>query len=111
MGCQGRGCFAPKGLCANASTVIARSIIIEGHVQGVFFREWTLERAREVGVSGWVRNLSDGRVEVYAVGEAAAVAKLIQRLKAGSPASKVDDVVVADAAIERLDGFTRRQSA
>jgi len=48
--------------------MIARSIFIEGHVQGVFFREWTVQRARELGLSGWVRNLRDGRVEIYAAG-------------------------------------------
>ncbi|MBV1692562.1 acylphosphatase [Novosphingobium sp. G106] len=90
--------------------MIARSIFIEGHVQGVFFREWTIERAREIGVSGWVRNLTDGRVEVYVVGEAAAVGRFVDRLRVGSPASQVSQVHVADADIERLDGFTRRQS-
>lgn len=90
--------------------MIARTILIEGHVQGAFFREWTIERAREIGVSGWVRNLSDGRVEVYAVGNEAEVERFVDRLRVGSPASQVAKVSVEDAEIERLDGFTRRQS-
>jgi acylphosphatase len=90
--------------------MIARSIVIAGHVQGVFFREWTVQRAREWNVSGWVRNLRDGRVEVYAVGDEDKVARFIDRLREGSPASRVDNVSVEDAAIEALDGFTRRQT-
>lgn len=99
-----------KAIRATAARMIARTICIEGHVQGVFFREWTIERAREIGVSGWVRNLADGRVEVYAVGDAAAVGRFVDRLRVGSPASQVSQVHVDDAEIKRLDGFTRRQS-
>lgn len=95
---------------ANTTSMIAHTIFIEGHVQGVFFREWTIERAREIGLSGWVRNLADSRVEVYVVGEAASVGRFVDRLRVGSPASQVSQVHVEDAEIERLDGFTRRQS-
>lgn len=95
---------------ANTAPMIAHTIFIEGHVQGVFFREWTIERAREIGLSGWVRNLADSRVEVYVVGEAACVGRFVDRLRVGSPASQVSQVHVEDAEIERLDGFTRRQS-
>ena len=91
--------------------VIARSIFITGKVQGVFFREWTVKRAREIGVSGWVQNLRDGRVEIHAQGDAAALDLLLDQLKQGSPSSRVDDVAVSDAAVEAIDGFTRRQSA
>ncbi|HEX7929328.1 MAG TPA: acylphosphatase [Sphingomicrobium sp.] len=90
--------------------MIARTIFIEGHVQGVFFREWAIERAREIGVAGWVRNLSDGRVEVYVVGDDAEVRRFVDRLRVGSPASQVSKVTVEDAEVERLDCFTRRQS-
>jgi acylphosphatase len=88
----------------------ARRIFIEGKVQGVFFREWTVQRAREIGVAGWVRNLRDGRVEVYATGDAAALDRLLAELKQGSPASQVDHVEAHDAAIEPVEGFTRRQT-
>lgn len=91
--------------------MIGRSIFIHGHVQGVFFREWTVSRARELGVSGWVRNLRSGAVEVRAVGEDTAVAKFIRRLHEGSPASRVDRVEVHDVTAEPMDGFTRRQTA
>jgi acylphosphatase len=91
--------------------MIARSIFIEGHVQGVFFREWTVQRARELSVCGWVRNLRDGRVEIYAVGEEQMVKRFIDRVHEGSPASHVDWVSVKDARIERSEGFARRQTA
>lgn len=90
--------------------MIARSMLVHGHVQGVFFREWTVSRARELGVSGWVRNLREGPVEVYAVGESGAVAKFAKRLREGSPASRVDKVEEREAAVERIEGFTRRQT-
>lgn len=99
-----------KPFHANAWMMIARTILIEGHVQGVFLREWTIERAREIGVAGWVRNLSDGRVEVYVVGDDADVRRFVDRLRVGSPASQVSKVTVEDAEVDRLDGFTRRQS-
>lgn len=90
--------------------MIARTILIEGHVQGVFFREWTFKRARELGVRGWVRNRTDGRVEIYAIGEEAALDRFIALLHRGSPASRVDNVLCSDAAVEAIDGFTRRQT-
>jgi acylphosphatase len=90
--------------------MIARSIFIEGLVQGVFFREWTVQRARELGLSGWVRNLRDGRVEAYAAGEEEMVTRFIARLHEGSPASRVDRVSVSDAEVEIVIGFTRRQT-
>lgn len=79
-------------------------------MQGVFFREWTLKRAHEIGVSGWVRNLHDGRVEVYAVGDAATLARFQAELKQGSPASHVAALDVREAKLEHAEGFTRRQT-
>jgi acylphosphatase len=90
--------------------MIARSILIEGHVQGVFFREWTVGKARELGVSGWVRNRRDGRVEVFVVGKALSVERFIACLHEGSPPSRVDAVHVEDAEVQPIEGFSRRQT-
>jgi len=90
--------------------MIARRIFIAGHVQGVFFREWTVDGAHELGLGGWVRNWRDGRVEVFVQGEAAAVETLIERLHRGSPASKVTEVAVEPAEVADVTGFTRRQT-
>lgn len=88
--------------------MIARAIRIEGKVQGVWFRDWTVQAAQTIGVSGWVRNRADGSVEVYAVGDAALVERLTDRLRQGSPASRVDRIDIQEAALQPVDGFTRR---
>lgn len=77
-------------------------------MQGVFFRAWTQQQARELGVSGWVRNASDGSVEAHLEGDEAAVKALIQRLWQGPPSADVDDVEVEEVASESLSRFEVR---
>lgn len=91
--------------------MIARLIRITGKVQGVWFRDWAVQVAQGIGVSGWVCNRRDGSVEVYALGEAALVERLIAQLGEGSPASRVDRVEVEDAEVQPVDGFTRGATA
>jgi acylphosphatase len=91
--------------------MIARTIRIEGKVQGVFFRDWAIEAARAIGVSGWVRNRRDGSVEVYAIGEPDLVERFTDRLREGSPASRVDRIDAQDADLHPIDGFTRKPTA
>ncbi len=80
--------------------MIGKICWVSGRVQGVYFRGATAARARELGVTGYARNLSDGRVEVLACGEEAAVQAFIEWLWIGSSASKVTAVEVADAGAE-----------
>lgn len=68
-----------------------------GRVQGVFYRGTAAQRARELGVRGYARNLPDGRVEVLACGESEAVQTFIEWLWIGSSAAKVAAVEVSDA--------------
>ncbi|KQX19433.1 MULTISPECIES: acylphosphatase [unclassified Sphingomonas] len=75
---------------------IARRIHVQGKVQGVFFRAWTVEQATGLGLDGWVRNRHDGSVEAVAVGPADKVEELIARCRRGSPASTVEAVTVED---------------
>jgi acylphosphatase len=72
--------------------MICRRSFVSGRVQGVFFRATCVRKAQSLGVRGFARNLDDGRVEVLAGGEAAAVEALIAWLWEGSPASKVTAV-------------------
>ncbi|WP_294119983.1 acylphosphatase [Sphingomonas sp.] len=66
---------------------------ITGRVQGVFFRAWTAEQAKALGVNGWVRNAPDGSVEAHLQGDRWAVQRLIELLHRGPPSAVVDEVV------------------
>lgn len=70
---------------------------VSGRVQGVYYRGTAAARARELGIEGYARNLADGRVEVLACGEAAAVQTFLEWLWVGSSASKVTAVEITDA--------------
>jgi acylphosphatase len=75
--------------------LLSRSrLIISGVVQGVFFRREITYLARQIGVTGWTRNLQDGRVEVVAEGEKEALDKLIQFCHVGPAGARVDQVKV-----------------
>jgi len=68
--------------------------IVHGRVQGVSFRYYTLLRAQELGLVGWVRNLPDRTVEVLAEGPRPALDQLVSFLWSGPPAARVTDVQV-----------------
>ena len=65
-----------------------------GRVQGVFFRNWTMDKARSLGVRGWVRNRRDGTVELVAYGSEEAVHALIAACRTGPPAAEVERIEV-----------------
>lgn len=67
-------------------------VIVEGRVQGVFFRAFTRDEAVRLGLSGWVRNRPNGSVEALVEGEKTAVAKMLQWFHQGSPSSIVEKV-------------------
>ena len=72
---------------------IARvNLIVSGKVQGVFYRQGTLQEAQRRGLCGWVMNLPDGSVEIEAEGEAEAVADLARWAAVGPPSARVDHV-------------------
>lgn len=68
--------------------------LVSGLVQGVFFRAATREQAKRLGVTGWVRNLPDGRVEVLACGERGQLEALVEWLHEGPPHANVSGVDV-----------------
>ena len=86
--------------------VIGRKLRLFGRVQGVFFRQWTLDQARQLGVAGWVHNRPDGSLEAHLEGEEAAVTQLAERMQRGPSQARVDDVMAEDAAPEDLKEFT-----
>jgi acylphosphatase len=82
---------------------------VEGRVQGVGFRWSTVHQAKRCGVTGWVRNLIDGRVEVLVQGSEAAVAAMRRFLETGPPASRVLAVELRDVEPDPdLTGFAIR---
>ena len=77
--------------------MICKKCLVSGRVQGVFYRGSAAQRARELGVRGYARNLAAGRVEVLACGEEEAVRTFVSWLWTGSSASQVTAVEVTDA--------------
>jgi acylphosphatase len=69
------------------------SVMVHGHVQGVFFRYFVRNAARELGLRGYVRNLASGNaVEVHAEGERPQLLGLLEQLRVGPPGARVDSV-------------------
>lgn len=66
--------------------------MVSGRVQGVWFRAWTMEQAEILGLSGWVRNRRDGRVEAVFSGPDAAVESMLEAARSGPRLARVDDV-------------------
>lgn len=92
--------------------MIRRRLVVTGRVQGVFFRDWTVEQARSLGLDGWVRNRADGSVEMVVVGAPEMIETMVTRARQGSPASRVDGVELSeDTSGERLNGFEKRATA
>lgn len=77
-------------------STVRRHLLISGRVQGVCFRHYTRQTARANAVSGWVRNLPDGRVEAVIEGEPAAVEATIDWCRRGPDMARVDRVKVRE---------------
>jgi acylphosphatase len=88
--------------------ILSRRLVIGGRVQGVGFRWFTVEQARVEGVSGFVRNLPDGRVEAMVEGDAESVDRFERALRRGPRGARVDDVAVEVATPAGYKGFTIR---
>jgi acylphosphatase len=87
----------------------ARSrIVVDGRVQGVYFRESTRREAMGLGLAGWVRNLSDGRVEAVFEGSSQAVAQAVAWSRSGPPHAMVTSLDETAEQPEGLVGFEVR---
>ena len=82
-----------------------RHCLVSGRVQGVFFRASTQNEARRLGVTGSVRNLADGRVEVWAYGARGSVLALCEWLKTGPPHAQVQTVKCQACEYQANDQF------
>ena len=80
--------------------MIARRVIVSGHVQGVGFRYYTQRLARRFGIHGWVQNLADGRVQAWVQSEELVLEAFLKELKRGPSLSRVDEIAVT---FETLD--------
>ena len=87
---------------------IRKQLRIHGRVQGVFYRGWSAETARSLGLNGWVRNRRDGTVEMLVEGQEEEVARMIERCRQGPPAARVDRIDVEEADEPAPGGFEQR---
>lgn len=87
---------------------------ITGKVQGVWFRAWTCEQARVLGLDGWVRNLSDGSVEALFAGPPEVVERALAACHRGPPSARVALVTPTPVSPEEIaggSGFAQRPDA
>src|ERR1700681_2573183 len=105
---QSRGCAKEIAAWHAVVETLAKRFYVSGAVQGVGFRFFAERAAARLGVAGYVKNLSDGCVEVYAIGSAAQLDALKSELGRGPRMAGVDQVAESDAVIlpEFLRGFT-----
>ncbi|HVJ01266.1 MAG TPA: acylphosphatase [Sphingomonas sp.] len=89
-----------------------RRIFVSGRVQGVGFRDWVVRNAQRTGITGWVRNTRDGRVEILASAEEEMLDRMIEGLDSGPPLARIDHVEAYPAEGEKAHkGFTKRFTA
>jgi len=81
---------------------------VHGKVQGVWYRAWTQEEARELGIDGWVRNRKDGTVEALLSGRAEDVDRLVDLCGSGPPLARVTRVEVTPEDDVPSPGFVQR---
>lgn len=87
-------------------------LAITGRVQGVGYRDWAVATGRRLGLSGWVRNRTDGSVEALVGGDDEAVGRMIEACRRGPALARVDAVDVEPVDLDVLpSGFTRRPTA
>lgn len=84
---------------------IRKRVVVQGRVQGVWFRQMTLAQAEALGLAGTVRNLPDGSVEAVFEGPDWAVDDAIDWCRTGPPRADVQDLIITDERPEGLSGF------
>jgi acylphosphatase len=88
--------------------LIRKRVLVSGAVQGVFFRDTCRRLAGQQGVSGWVRNLPDGRVEAVFEGDPDSVERMVRWTRRGPSQARVTGTAVSEEPVEGLSGFEIR---
>ena len=88
-----------------------KKLLIHGRVQGVYYRGWTVETARALGLRGWVRNRRDGNVEMLLAGDESVVNRMIERCRDGPPAARVDRIDIEESTDAAPAGFETRPTS
>ncbi|MEO3431468.1 acylphosphatase [Pelagibius sp. CAU 1746] len=86
-------------------------VVVAGRVQGVWYRAWTEQQARALGLDGWVRNRRDGTVEAVLAGEPAVVEAMIQALWEGPPLAQVTAIDRFEHGVPVAAGFVVKPTA
>ena len=91
--------------------VVAKRLVVHGRVQGVGYRDATVQAAFEMRVAGWVRNRSDGTVEAYVQAEVEIVEQFVEWCRRGPPLARVSKVEASHATVDAsLRDFSRRST-
>ena len=85
---------------------VCKRALVKGLVQGVWYRGSTQRQAQRLGITGWAKNLPDGRVEVLMCGAETSVVELITWLHDGPPTARVESVDVQDDVWQEFSSFT-----
>jgi acylphosphatase len=93
---------------AGRAGISAVAVRIEGRVQGVWYRGWTVDEAERRGLRGWVRNRTDGSVEALFIGPAEAVDEMVAACRRGPPAARVTAVRSSPAEDDGSLAFSQR---
>lgn len=93
---------------ASDRPVVARHLKITGRVQGVWYRNWTVDTARSHGIAGWVRNRLDDSVEARVEGTPDAIADFLVLAHEGPPAAMVTEIAVQDVEPQGFTTFEKR---
>ena len=83
-------------------------LLISGMVQGVGYRYWAVGEARRLGLDGWVRNLTDGRVEILALGAQERIGEFEKACHAGPPSARVTQIVRGPATDDGSKDFSEK---
>lgn len=94
------------------TVMTTQRLFVSGRVQGVGYRDYATRQARALGVTGWVRNTRDGRVEMLVSGDDEALQRFVEACRSGPPLARVDTIDAQPDNEERsARGFTKRFTA